>query len=106
MMKLRFFSSLALAVLLTFSATLGQTQSTSRPIVLRAARLLDIKKGRIVKPGEILIQGERIVEVGTSVKHPAGADVIDLGDRTLLPGLIDGKQRTACCAFARYQEAT
>ncbi len=89
MMKLRFFSSLALAVLLTFSATLGQTQSTSRPIVLRAARLLDIKKGRIVKPGEILIQGERIVEVGTSVKHPAGADVIDLGDRTLLPGLID-----------------
>src|SRR5258707_15429358 len=89
MMKLRFFSSLALAVLLTFSATLGQTQSTSRPIVLRAARLLDIKKGRIVTPGEVLVQGERIVEVGTSVKHPTGADVIDLGDRTLLPGLID-----------------
>jgi len=91
MMKLRFFSSLALAVLLggTFSTTLGQTQSTTRTIVVRAARLLDIKNGRIVKPGEILIQGERIVEVGTSVKHPAGADVIDLGDRTLLPGLID-----------------
>ena len=35
------------------------------------------------------MQGERIVEVGTSVKHPAGAEVIDLGDRTLLPGLID-----------------
>jgi len=43
----------------------------------------------MVKPGEVLVQGERIVEVGTSVKHPAGAEVLDLGDRTLLPGLID-----------------
>ena len=42
-----------------------------------------------MKPGEVLIQGERIVEVGTIVKHPAGAEVIELGDRTLLPGLID-----------------
>jgi imidazolonepropionase-like amidohydrolase len=61
----------------------------AHPIVLHAARLLDIKNGRILKPGEILVQGERIAEVGTSVKHPAGAEVIDLGDRTLLPGLID-----------------
>ena len=58
-------------------------------IVLHAARLFDVKAGRIVKPAEILIQGDRIVEVGSSVKHPAGAEVIDLGDRTLLPGLID-----------------
>ncbi len=43
----------------------------------------------MVKPGEILVQGQRIVEVGSSVKHPAGAEVIDLDDRTLLPGLID-----------------
>ena len=33
--------------------------------------------------------GERISEAGTSVTHPAGAEIIDLGDRTLLPGLID-----------------
>ena len=33
--------------------------------------------------------GERIVEVGSQVKRPAGAEVIDLGDATLLPGLID-----------------
>jgi imidazolonepropionase-like amidohydrolase len=64
-------------------------QSSAHPIVLHAARYLDIKGGRIVKPAEILVQGERIVEVGTSVKHPSGAEVIDLGDRTLLPGLID-----------------
>lgn len=58
-------------------------------IVLHAARLLDVQSGRIVKPGEVLVEGERIAEVGESVKHPAGAEVIDLGDRTLLPGLID-----------------
>jgi imidazolonepropionase-like amidohydrolase len=58
-------------------------------IVLHAARMLDVKSGRIVKPGEVLVQGERIVEVGASVKRPAGAEVIDLGDRTLMPGLID-----------------
>jgi imidazolonepropionase-like amidohydrolase len=43
----------------------------------------------MLKPGEILVQGDRIVEVGPSVKHPTGAEEIDLGDRTLLPGLID-----------------
>ncbi len=43
----------------------------------------------MITPGEILVQGERIAEVGTSVKRPSGAEVIDLGDRTLLPGLID-----------------
>jgi imidazolonepropionase-like amidohydrolase len=62
---------------------------TQHTIVLHAARLLDVKGGRIVKPGEVLVQGERIVEVGASVKRPAGAEVIDLGGRTLMPGLID-----------------
>jgi imidazolonepropionase-like amidohydrolase len=70
----------------------AQTQpatATSHAIVLHAARLLEVKSGRLVKPGEVLVQGERIVEVGSSVKRPAGAEVIDLGDCTLMPGLID-----------------
>ncbi len=66
-----------------------QSQPAAHAIVLHAARLLDVKNGRMVTPGEILVQGERIVEVGSEVKHPAGAEVIDLGDKTLLPGLID-----------------
>ncbi|MGI9072836.1 MAG: amidohydrolase family protein [Bryobacteraceae bacterium] len=64
-------------------------QTTARPIVLHAARLLDIESGRIVTPGEVLVEGERIREAGPNVTHPAGAETIDLGDRTLLPGLID-----------------
>jgi imidazolonepropionase-like amidohydrolase len=74
---------------LATSATAPNPTAPSHPIVLHAARLLDVKNGRVIKPGEVLIEGERIVEAGTSVKHPAGAEVIDLGDRTLMPGLID-----------------
>ena len=59
------------------------------PIVLHAARLLDVATGNILSPGEILVQGERIQAVGASVDHPQGTKVIDLGDTTLLPGLID-----------------
>src|SRR5579864_7942844 len=73
---------------LTLSAA-SQSPVTAHPIVLHATRLLDIKAGKLIKPGEVLIQGDRIVEVGSTVKHPAGAEVIDLGDRTLMPGLID-----------------
>jgi len=61
----------------------------AHPIVLHAARLLEIDTGRMLAPGEILVRGDRLEEVGGSVAHPAGAEIIDLGDRTLLPGLID-----------------
>jgi len=60
-----------------------------RPIVLHAAHLLDVAAGALVSPGEVLVEGERIVAAGTHVDRPANAEVIDLGDRTLLPGLID-----------------
>lgn len=73
------------------SSTAGwaQAQSGAKPIVLHAARLLDIESGRIIKPGEVLVEGERMVAAGTSVNHPSGAEIMDLGDRTLMPGLID-----------------
>ena len=73
-------------MLLLFGATAVWAAS---PIVLHAARLLNVETGQISSPGEILIEGERISAVGTSVPHPTSASVIDLGDRTLLPGLID-----------------
>lgn len=76
------------ALLLAFVAAEAQP-SQSTPIVLHAARLLQVDTGKILQPGEILIEGERIKAVGTSVEHPAGARILDLGDTTLLPGLID-----------------
>ena len=76
-------------VLLARFAAAQAPAASPHPIVLHAARMLDVKAGRIVSPAEILVQGDRIAEVGSTVRHPSGAEVIDLGDRTLLPGLID-----------------
>ena len=65
-----------------------RSRSQQPPIHLRSARLLDVDKGEYMEPGELLIDGDRIVDVQpTSV--PAGAVVVDLGDLTLLPGLMD-----------------
>jgi imidazolonepropionase-like amidohydrolase len=71
-----------------FFATLLSAQPAPT-IVLHAARLLDIESGAIITPGEVLVQGDRIAAAGAAVNHPAGAQIIDLGDTTLLPGLID-----------------
>jgi imidazolonepropionase-like amidohydrolase len=87
MKKPRFFP--ALAILFLLCATAKAQTEPAHSIVLHAARLLDIESGRIVSPGEVLVQGERIAEVGSKVAHPSGAETIDLGDSTLLPGLID-----------------
>jgi imidazolonepropionase-like amidohydrolase len=58
------------------------------PVHLRAARMLDVDAGGYVAPGDLLVEGDRIVEVApTSV--PSDAVTIDLGDLTLLPGLMD-----------------
>jgi imidazolonepropionase-like amidohydrolase len=81
--------AVCLSLILTVNAASQSASAPPHPIVLHAARLLDVKAGKVIKPGEVLVQGDRIIEVRTSVKHPAGAEVIDLGDRTLMPGLID-----------------
>ncbi len=74
--------SLALSLLLPVSGLPAQA-----PIAVRAARLLDVQSGAIRSGQVVVIRGDRIESVGTAV--PADASVIDLGDVTLLPGLID-----------------
>jgi imidazolonepropionase-like amidohydrolase len=78
-------------ILLGFLAGVAsaQTPPASQTIVLHAARLLDIEAGRILTPGEVLVEGGKIVAAASSVTHAAGAEIIDLGDTTLMPGLID-----------------
>lgn len=62
-------------------------------ILVKARRILDVAQGRYIDNAEILIQGERIKEVGRAVDvqahAPKDAQVIDLGNATVLPGLID-----------------
>ena len=80
----------ATVTLLLLYTPLARPQSPTPPaIVLHAAHLLEIDTGKILTPGEVLIQGGRIIEAGTSVRHPAGAEVITFDNQTLLPGPID-----------------
>ncbi len=55
---------------------------------IRAARLID-GTGEVVSPAVVLISGERVLGTGSDLEIPAGVEVIDLGEATLLPGLID-----------------
>jgi imidazolonepropionase-like amidohydrolase len=80
---------LALSAVLFLAAVAPAQQPASAPIVLHAARLLQVDTGTLLQPGEILVEADRIRAVGVSVDHPQGARIIDLGDATLLPGLID-----------------
>ena len=77
--------SLVCWLLLAHAAPAAAQQRT----VIRAARLIDGRGGEPLTPGAVLVEANRIVEVGRQVAVPAGATVIDLGDATLLPGLID-----------------
>jgi len=67
----------------------GGGQSQTRTIVVRAARMFDGRGERVVSPGVVVVAGGRIVAAGPNAAVPASAEVIDLGDATLLPGFMD-----------------
>jgi imidazolonepropionase-like amidohydrolase len=73
------------------ACTVAATAQNPMPkrTVLHAARMLDVAAGTVLSPGEILVEGDHIVEAGTHVTRPKGAVVVDLGNATLMPGLID-----------------
>src|SRR5262249_12012101 len=70
--------------------------------VLRSARLLDIDAGRLVAPASVLVEGEHITAVGVA-DRPADAEIVDLGDVTLLPGLMDMEVNLLMGGPARLQ---
>lgn len=61
----------------------------SQAKVIKAARLFDGKSEGPVSPGIVVVIGDKIQGVGSEAHIPPGAEVIDLGDATLLPGFID-----------------
>jgi imidazolonepropionase-like amidohydrolase len=72
-----------LSVSLAFAGVVGKTT------VLKAARMFDGKGDQVVAPGLVVITDGKITGVGAGAAIPAGAEIIDLGDATLLPGFID-----------------
>lgn len=70
----------------------GPAEPVESVVAVRAARLLDVRTGSYVPNAVVIVRGEKIESVGGAV--PAGAKIIDLGDRTLLPGMIDAHTHT------------
>jgi len=60
----------------------------AHPVVLRAARMVDVDTRAIVEPGVVVLEGDRIRDVSPGTL-PDDAEVVELGDMTLLPGLMD-----------------
>src|SRR5881227_574750 len=87
--------NLLLALLLLFSLpTCTRTQNaTTQPraavLALRAARMFDPASGQTIKDAVIIVEGDKVSAVGAGLSIPREAKVIDLGDVTVLPGLID-----------------
>jgi imidazolonepropionase-like amidohydrolase len=63
-------------------------QEPGPPVLLRASRLLDVVTGEYVEPGVVLVQDGRILDVSPA-SVPPEATVVEVGDLTLLPGLMD-----------------
>ena len=87
---------LFLALLANTCLVNAQSSPAPKPLsvtLLRAGRVLDVRSGRYIESAGILIEGDRIKEVGRTAEiethAPQGATIIDLGDATVLPGLVD-----------------
>lgn len=91
-MKSTLFVKALLCLLLLPMPSPSQTQPAKpapQRVAVRAGKMIDVKSGQVVNNAVVLIEGERITAAGSNLPVPAGVNVIDLGDATLLPGLID-----------------
>ena len=78
------------AILCGAQVSRAQTQQKpSKSYVLKAARMYDGKSNALATPGLVVVTDGKIAGVGAKATVPAGAETIDLGDATLLPGFID-----------------
>src|SRR5713226_9170830 len=70
-------------------------RAADKVIVLKAARMFDGKAKTLAQNGVVIVQGDKIVDAGSNLSVPSGAQVIDLGDATLSPGFMDGHTHLA-----------
>lgn len=93
---------LMLSVLVAEEARAQTEASVERVVALRAGGLLEVETGNLIADAVVLIRGERIEAVGPQVRIPPEAEVIDLSDYVVLPGLIDA--HTHVCMQPDYAE--
>jgi imidazolonepropionase-like amidohydrolase len=89
MVMMRKFMVLAALCGLALLPATGQERKASKSYVLKAARMFDGKSSALAAPGLVVIADGKIAGVGAGASVPVGAEVIDLGDATLMPGFID-----------------
>jgi imidazolonepropionase-like amidohydrolase len=97
----RFLCS-AVIVILLFSA--GAAAAADQTIVLKAARMFDGKSKALVQNGVVIVQGDKIVDIGSNLSGPDGARVIDLGDVTLSPGFMDAHTHLTADFSGNYND--
>src|SRR5262249_48010614 len=90
-----------LLVLLSFGISAHGADKTT---VLKAARLFDGKSSSLVQNGVVIVQGNNIVDAGSNLPIPSGAQIIDLGDATLCPGFIDAHTHLTADYSGNYNE--
>jgi imidazolonepropionase-like amidohydrolase len=90
--------SLPRPVLVLLAASLV---ARAEPVLIRAGRLVDPAAGTATAGQQILVDGGLIRAVGANVTAPTGAQVVDLSDRTVLPGLMDA--HTHLCLSVKTQ---
>lgn len=78
-----------LSILLSLILITSSSIAADNVTVLRAARMIDGRGDAAISPAVVVIRGNRIESAGTSAAIPQDAQVIDLGEATLLPGLVD-----------------
>ncbi|MFI5207534.1 MAG: amidohydrolase family protein [Gemmatimonadales bacterium] len=86
--------SRALPLALVLACVAFPLAAQDAPVVLRAARVLDGRGGTMAN-ADVVVQSGRIVSVGRRGRVPAGARLVDLGERTVMPGLIDAHAHPA-----------
>ncbi|HKT48111.1 MAG TPA: amidohydrolase family protein [Candidatus Acidoferrales bacterium] len=88
--RLCWLAALGASVLLASPDVRAQAAAqNARIVAIRASRLLDGKGETPLQHAVVLVEGEKITAIGSAIQIPPGAQIIDLGDATLLPGLID-----------------
>src|SRR5579864_2006969 len=90
---------------LLFASFLLSAQSLpSATVVLKSVRLYDGKSDRVTSPGIVVVRANKIEAVGPGAAIPSDATVIDLGDATLLPGLIDAHTHLGWAYAGSYDQ--
>ncbi len=80
---------LAAALPLSAGSPAPKPPAAKKTVVVRCGALVDVLASRVVPNQDVLVEDGVIVKVGPALAVPAGASLVDLGTRTVLPGLID-----------------